>query len=102
MKIYYKLHQGKYGLILAACDSDVCGKTLVDSKKKIDFFVNPRFYKEESAGKKEFLQLFAKAIDANLVGKNAVQCGIDLGLINKENVIKIDNVPHAIFSIMVG
>ncbi|MGZ4940673.1 MAG: DUF424 family protein, partial [Halobacteriota archaeon] len=32
---------------------------------------------------------------ANLVGKRAVDCGIDSGIIDEEYIITIEGVPHA-------
>lgn len=98
--LYYKLHEGKYGMLLAVCDKDVCGKTLKDMKTHLEFFVNPRFYRDQVGDGKKVKELLSQSVDANLVGKKAVQIGLDLGLIEKENIIKIAGVPHAIFSIM--
>ena len=102
MGLYYKIHRSKYGIMLAVCDKDICGKRLDDKSKKIEFFVNPRFYKEESGTKKDIKGLLDNAADANLVGKEAVSLGIELGVIKEENVTKIAGVPHAIYSVMLS
>ncbi len=84
--------------MLAVCDENILGKTLKDAG--FEFFVDPRFYKEDAGNKKTIKQLLAQSVDANLIGKEAVECGLELGLIDEDNITKIGEVPHAIFSIM--
>ena len=36
----------------------------------------------------------------NLVGKIAVKCAIEAGLVDEENVIMLDGIPHAQFAII--
>jgi len=100
MKLFYKIHRGGYGSLLAVCDKNIIGKRLKDKKNKLDFFVDPHFYKEDSGNEDTIKRLLAHSVDANLIGKEAVQCGIDLGLIKEENTVKIESIPHAIFSAM--
>jgi len=95
--MFFKIHHGAYGKLVAVCDENVCGKTLKD-KGEIEFFVNPRFYKDRQGSKAEILDLLRDTSDANFVGEKAVQLGIEAGLIHEENVIKIQGVPHAQFA----
>jgi uncharacterized protein len=90
---YYKLHESHAGYLLAVCDKSICGKKL--KGKKMEFFVDPRFYKDKTATKSQMKKLFRAPSSANLVGKNIVQLAIDMGLIDKENVINIQGIPHA-------
>ena len=46
---YYKIHEGRAGYLLAACDKSICGKKL--DNKGVEFYVNPRFYKDKEATK---------------------------------------------------
>lgn len=89
-KMFYKTHESRAGIILAVCDEDICGKTLGKS-----FFVNPRFYKDKKGNKKKIIKLLRASYSANLIGKEAVECGIEAGAVDKENVIEIGGVPHA-------
>ena len=83
----------KYGLSVAACDKELLGKRL--KFKEIEFYVNPDFYKKEEGSKEELIQVLKNAVTANLVGKEAVDCGIECGVIKKENILMIGDVPHA-------
>jgi len=91
--MYYKTYESRYGVALAVCDKELSGKTL--KFKKIDFFVNPRFYGNTEGNPKEILDLLKAAVNINLVGKKAVACGLESGLISKENILMIGKVPHA-------
>ena len=93
--MFYKRHEGRAGIVLAVCDEDICGKTLGKN-----FFVNPRFYKDRRAGKKKIIALIRASYSANLVGKEAVETGIEAEVVDKENITKIDGVPHAQVLIM--
>ena len=84
--------------MLAVCDKRACGKKLEGPEG--EFFVDPHFYKEDEGNKDIIKAMLIQAADANLVGKEAVECGIELGLIDKEAIIMLGDVPHAIFSIM--
>ena len=79
--------------MVAACDADVLGKHL--KFNKIDFFVNPRFYQKDKTNKAGLLVILKRAASCNLVGKDAVAAGVDSGLVEGKNVIKIGKVPHA-------
>jgi uncharacterized protein len=98
MSFYYKIHESHAGYLLAACDKSVCGKTLKDGK--IEFLVNPRFYKDKEATKTKMRELFIMSSSANIVGKNIVQLAIDLGAIDKENIKTIKGIPHAQIVVM--
>ncbi len=98
--LFYKIHKSNQGRLLAVCDKNLAGKKLKDDKKQIEFFVNPRFYQEDSGDDKTIKELLLNSVDANMVGEKAVGCGLDLGLVKPENVTKISGVPHAIFSII--
>jgi len=67
---------------------------------EIEFKVSKEFYGDivgdEELLKKHLLQ----ATIANLVGHKAVKCGIEIGIIDKENVIKIAGIPHAQFVLL--
>ena len=91
--IYFKTHESKYGIMIAACDVDISGKHL--KFKKVDFFVNPRFYGEEKTSAEELTRLLRKSTSCNLVGQQAVECGIKAGIITSDNILKIGKVPHA-------
>ena len=79
--------------MLACADDDLLGKTLKEGK--ISFKVNERFYKERKVDKKELKELLAQADNINLVGEETVSVALEEGYIKKEDIIRIDGVPHA-------
>ncbi len=91
--MFYKLHESMYGLMVAVADENLIGKTLKHGG--ISFFINPRFYQGVQAGKEKVIQILKKAVNINLVGKEAVQAGKDAGMVDDENIIMIGKVPHA-------
>jgi uncharacterized protein len=93
MKFYYKIHESHAGYLLAACDATICGKKL--SKGDLEFFVNPRFYKDKIATPAQIKKQFAISSSANIVGKNIVQLAKDLGIIEEKQIVMIAGVPHA-------
>lgn len=93
--MFYKTYESRAGIVLAVCDENICGKTLGK-----DFFVNPRFYKGEKANKKRIIELLRSSYSANLIGKQAVNAGIEVGAVDKESIVEIDGVPHAQVVIM--
>jgi len=95
---YYKIHESRAGYLIAACDKSVCGKTL--KQGDLEFYVNPRFYKEKEASEAQLKKLFACSTSANIVGKKIVKFAIEIGLIDKSGVINIDGIPHAQMVVM--
>jgi hypothetical protein len=91
--MYFKTYESKYGLAIAVADKELIGKTL--KFKDIEFFVNPRFYKGRKGTAKEIIDTMRAAVNINLIGKKAVDCGLESGMIDKENIIMIGKIPHA-------
>ncbi len=87
-----KIHSRGNKSVLAACDSELLGKTL---SKEIGFRVSEAFYGGKKVGEKEFLELLEEHENANLVGKKCVNAAIQKGLIKETSVIKVGKVPHA-------
>ncbi len=95
--MYVKVHEvfqgGIYEKIVAVCDANILGKTLESEGAKV--FINPRFYKGEKAGEERILKELEHATTTNFFGEEAVQIGVKAGLIEKNNVILFQGVPHA-------
>ena len=89
IKIY---KQGK-DILIGACDEELIGKKFVDGKFQID--INKDFYGGRVISIDTLIEYLKDATIANLVGKNAVNCAIKIGLINPECVLKIKGIPHA-------
>ena len=90
--ICIKVYRTGGEILVAACDAELLGKTLVEGE--IEFYDGVR-------GDEEMLRKHLSiATIANLVGKRSVRCGIKMGLIDKENVLNIDGIPHAQFALL--
>lgn len=85
--IYVKIHEGK---VVAACDEDLLGKNLDGFK------ISTFFYKGEKVDKEKLKKILKNASNVNLVGKEAVEAGLEIGIIKKENVKYVkEKTPHA-------
>jgi len=92
--IYVKNNKNKGYEVLAVCDVDLIGKKVEDKGLKLD--ITERFYKGALVSEEEAAILMKKAKNINIVGKNAIQIAIKTHIIQKEGVIKIKNIPHAL------
>ncbi|MFQ6127467.1 MAG: DUF424 domain-containing protein [Thermoplasmata archaeon] len=84
-------------VLLAACDSDILGKTFREGDLKIEV---SSFYDGEKVSVEEFTERLREATIANLVGKSTVQAAIDRGFVDEACVIWIGDVPHAQMVVM--
>lgn len=89
--------QGKERL-LAACDEELLGRTLRDNGVK--FEVSPAFYDGDRITDEEFRAMLAHCTVANLVGERVVRLAIEAGLVDEENTMRIEGVPHAQYALM--
>ena len=91
--ISLKLYRSGNDVIIGACDQQLIGKKFRDGKLQID--VSKRFYEGSLITIDELKKFLEEATIANLVGKQTVNCAIELGLIDPECVLTIKGVPHA-------
>lgn len=87
----HKTNDGR--LILAVCDSELVGKKFVQGDLQLD--LSSDFYKGEEKTEQEICKMFKTAYIVNLVGEKSVNLAIKEKIIDKEHIIKIDNIPHA-------
>jgi len=92
--MYIKIHETQERKIISICDEDLIGKTF--EEKDLQLKVSERFYKGEKLSEEKILEEIKSADYINLVGKNSINFAIKNKLILKENIIKIQNIPHAI------
>ncbi len=86
-------------ILLAACDKKLLGKILKDGELKLH--IKKDFYYEVYVDSRTFINALKMATIANLVGEEVVSIAIEEGYVNKENVIRLKNVPYAQFVKMV-
>jgi hypothetical protein len=80
-------------VLLAAADSELMNRDLREGKLHLN--VKPEFYGEMKVSEQTFISSLGICTIANLVGERVVNAAIDANYIDKENIIKIDGVPHA-------
>jgi hypothetical protein len=95
MKIW-KVRPGE--TMVAVCDREVIGKKICEGKLILD--VSKDFYGGELVSREAAEDVLKNATVANLVGKDAVRCGISAGLVHEDAVIYVCGVPHAQFVTM--
>ncbi|KXA94123.1 hypothetical protein AKJ37_07960 [candidate division MSBL1 archaeon SCGC-AAA259I09] len=78
--------------IVAICDEELFGKKFQENNLKLE--VDRSFYEGEKTSVEECLNALEEATIANLVG-SIVEHAIDAGYINPENVLRIEDIPHA-------
>ena len=88
-----KVHKKENRTIISVCDKQLLGQLIEENGKQLD--LRGEFYKGEERDVQEIGDLMRNANGINLVGKEAIELGIQEGVIEKENVLTIKGVPHA-------
>ncbi len=88
-----KIYRVRGEILVAVCDSELVGKTFKEGDLKIE--VKESFYGDKDVGEEEVKRALRMATIANITGKRAVELAIKLGIIDKENVLKIGDCWHA-------
>jgi hypothetical protein len=88
-----KIYRVKGEVLVAVCDSELVGKTFRDGELKIE--VKESFYGEREVGEEEVRKALRMATIANITGRRAVELAIEMGIIDKDNVLKIGECWHA-------
>src|SRR3989344_4035041 len=93
--MHIKRHpDGRGQTITAACDENLIGTTL--DGETLHITVSEHFYKGEKKTREEAATILKTATNLNLLGKETIQLCLDLNIIQKEHILMIGNVPHAI------
>ena len=87
-----KVHSVKGEILVAVCDESLLGKGI---GKKLKVHVNENFYKGELVNEEKVLELIKKSTICNLIGKEIVKIAVEKKFITKENIMFIDDIPHA-------
>jgi hypothetical protein len=95
--MHIKIHEA-YRTIVALVDSDLIGKTFEEGIKQIK--VNPHFFEGEQKEKEEVLEILREfqREDAtfNIVGKESINTALEAGIIDKNGVFTIQEIPIAL------
>ena len=87
--ILVKQHKTEHTILFCLCDADLIGKTIGLNK------ISEQFYKGENLSEEETLKYIQEGTTLNIIGKESIDFALKHNLINKENIINIENVPHA-------
>jgi len=88
-----KIHKTRDGRkVIAICDDELIGKRFEEGKLQLD--LSSSFYKGEEKSEKEIIEMIGGAYIVNVVGEKSVSSVIKSGIVSKDNVIRIKNVPH--------
>ena len=79
--------------IVAACDANLIGQTL--TCPQCDIVVDEAFYGSESATEEEIIHALKSAANANIIGEKVCSIALKAGIIDKDTIILIGNIPHA-------
>ncbi len=91
--MYLKIHRAQGHVVVAVCDREILGKKICEGELEIE--ISERFYKGKIASAREVIEALKSATVANLFGEKAVACALENGLIEKQNVLWINGIPHA-------
>ncbi len=93
MSFRMKVYRVRGEILVAVCDSEIVGKTFREGDLKIE--VKEEFYGKEEVSEEEVKKALKMATIANITGKRAVELAIKIGIIDKDNVLKIGDCLHA-------
>lgn len=90
---YYNIFNSGKDLILAVCDKELLGKKCEEGELLLE--VDKNFYNKNMGDGKDIKKYSKKATIINATGERCIRVLIEQGLIEKDNVIKIQGVWHA-------
>ncbi|WNY25077.1 DUF424 domain-containing protein [Methanolapillus millepedarum] len=93
--MYVKTYKTEKHFMVAVCDRELVGQKLKNESCEIN--VNASFYQGSEADEETVIPLLLSATTANLIGKKAVACAIDCGLVDEDSLIYFDDIPHALY-----
>ncbi len=96
--MYLKIHKSQDRDIIAICDSNLIGKKFSD-KSGLYLDVSEGFYRGKEVSEEEAFKVVKEGKNNssifNIVGKKSIDFALKNGIIEKENIVKINNIPHA-------
>lgn len=95
--MFIKIHKS-YRTVVALCDKEILGRKFEEGKFQLN--VRENFYKGEEITKEQAIRIMKQqaALDAtfNIAGNKAIQTAIEVGLVSKEGIGYISNIPYAL------
>ncbi|MHA1680937.1 MAG: DUF424 family protein [Promethearchaeota archaeon] len=94
-----KMHDMQGKMFLSCCDSELIGKSFTEGKtclRVTESFYRGDEYTAERAG--EIIQEhFGKLDSLHLIGKQIIDCVVNLGLISRDGCRRTCGIPHVMF-----
>jgi len=94
MKVYLKIHRRNDIETVACCDETLINQIFVEGNLRIE--INSNFFGGDLLSIDQALEILKGASYFNIVGENITNKAIDLQLLSKNGVTKINNIPMAI------
>ena len=95
--MYIKIHSS-YRNVVSICDAELVGKIFEEGKRQLD--VRENFYKDKKVSKEEAIKILrvqsAKDSTFNIVGKKAIETAVEAGIINKDSVCTVQDIPFTL------
>jgi uncharacterized protein len=91
--MYLSIYRRDCDVLVAACDSEVIGRSFREGAVKID--VSAGFYGDQLMPVAELRKVLSTATIANLTGNRVVSHAVKEGFIDEECVLQISGVKHA-------
>ena len=88
------MHRGPNGSVLAVCDEELLGKTFTEGRLRLH--VSEAFYGGDTVEEELLIQHLQRASSINLVGCRVVSVAIREGLVDRDRVLTVDGVMHAL------
>ena len=94
MKVYLKIHRRSDIETVACCDEALLNHIFTEGNLRIEITSN--FFGGALLSIDQALEILKEASCFNIVGENITNKAIDLQLLSKDGVTKINNIPMAI------
>jgi len=94
MKVYLKIHRRNDIDTVACCDETLLNRIFTEGNLRIEITSN--FFGGTLLSIDQALEILQGASYVNIVGENITNKAIDLQLLPKDGVTKINNIPMAI------
>ncbi|MHA1783881.1 MAG: DUF424 domain-containing protein [Candidatus Helarchaeota archaeon] len=92
-EFYMNIREFQDETVVAICDSNLMGEVLKEGRFKLE--ISNKFYGTKLFSLQECIQVLKNSVNANLVGEKIITQALKMGLIHKDSILYINNVPHA-------
>ena len=94
MKVYLKIHRRNDIDTVACCDEALLNRIFTEGDLRVE--ISSSFFGGSLLSIDQALEILKEALYFNIIGENITNKAIDLQLLPKDGVIKINNIPMAI------